>query len=366
MTVTPTQNTSLETLSNSYQVKDTKESDDYLGRDAFLTMLVAQLENQDPLNPMEGSDFSAQLAQFSQLEQLINLNGSMDSMKTSYEESSQSDVTSFVGKEITANVDSIEIVNGSFIGGDYNISELCEVMVTIFDSQGNEVRTLYEGQKGIGSHGINWDGQDNNGDTVLDGSYKYSVMTNNGSGYTDLPITVTGKVESIVYSDGKPYFQVNGLMVNIDSLIQIKNTSTTKESPNTIVDYLGKNITTSAPLAVVENGDVLGNEFVFQLNEQQDVIVKIFDFAGNQVKEITMSAQDTEQGINTINWDGSDNSNNKVIDGIYSYLVTSGSGNVKTSISDEVSGIKYLNGNQYLVLKNSGVLSDISSLTSVN
>ncbi|OQY01803.1 MAG: hypothetical protein B6I26_02230 [Desulfobacteraceae bacterium 4572_130] len=366
MTVTPTQNTGLEALSNSYQVKDTKEEDAYLGRDAFLTMLVAQLENQDPLNPMEGSDFSAQLAQFSQLEQLINLNGSMDSMKTSYEENSQSDVTSLVGKEITANVDSIEIVNGAFIGGDYNISELCEVMVTIFDSQGNEVRTLYEGQKSIGSHGINWDGNDNNGNKALDGSYKYSVMTNNGSGYAELPITVTGKVESIVYSGGKPYFQVKGLLVNPESLTQVKNTLKTEESSSSIVDYLGKDITTSAPLALVENGAVLGNEFVFELNEQQTVTVKIFDPAGNKIKEITIPAQDTKQGINKINWDGSDNSNNTVLDGIYSYSVTSNSENVKTSISDEVSGIKYLNGNQYLVLKNSGVLSDLSSLTNVN
>ena len=54
---------------------------DPLGRDAFLTMLVAQLQNQDPLNPMEGSDFSAQLAQFSSLEQLFKVNDNLENIE---------------------------------------------------------------------------------------------------------------------------------------------------------------------------------------------------------------------------------------------------------------------------------------------
>ena len=82
MTISSTGNSSLDKITGSYQSSDTEKTskEDALGRDAFLTMLVAQLQNQDPLNPMDGTDFSAQLAQFSQLEQLINLNDSMDNL----------------------------------------------------------------------------------------------------------------------------------------------------------------------------------------------------------------------------------------------------------------------------------------------
>ena len=85
MTVSSTGNSSLDSITSSYQSTETEKSEtaDALGKDDFLTMLVAQLENQDPLNPMDGTDFSAQLAQFSQLEQLMNLNTSMETLASS-------------------------------------------------------------------------------------------------------------------------------------------------------------------------------------------------------------------------------------------------------------------------------------------
>lgn len=82
MAINATGNSSLDALSSSYKSTVTENDEDVLGRDAFLTMLVAQLKNQDPLNPMEGSDFSAQLAQFSQLEQLMSLNDTMEALQT--------------------------------------------------------------------------------------------------------------------------------------------------------------------------------------------------------------------------------------------------------------------------------------------
>ena len=98
MSVISTGNSSLDQITSSYQSyeKDKTEKEDTLGMDAFLTMLVAQLQNQDPLNPMEGSDFSAQLAQFSQLEQLINLNGTMESLGTSFGQNSEGDVLGYI------------------------------------------------------------------------------------------------------------------------------------------------------------------------------------------------------------------------------------------------------------------------------
>ena len=368
MTLASAGNASLDKLSSSYTPRDTTKKDDALGREDFLTMMMAQLKNQDPLNPMDGTDFSTQLAQFSSLEQLINLNDTMETLKASLDKGNESDVTSLVGKTATGNVDSIELTNGQAFGGFYNLTAPGNVMVTIYDSDGNEVRSLYPGQQDAGNYNIAWDGTDNGGNAVPDGSYKFTVMANTGYGFEKVPTTVTGKIDSIVYNDGKAYLQIQGALVDPDSLVQISNSSDTDaEDTNTsITDYLGKEITTSNPLAFVENGSVSGNKCSFNLNAKEDVVVEVHNSQGDVVKNISIPANNTSSGINTIDWDGTDDSGNPVPDGLYSYSVGSAAGTVEQTISGEVSGIKYINGNQYLVLNNSGILTDLSSVVSVN
>ncbi len=366
MTLASAGNASLDKLSSSYTPRDTKKKDDALGREDFLTLMMAQLKNQDPLNPMDGTDFSAQLAQFSSLEQLINLNDTMGTLKSSFDKGNESDVTSLVGKEATGNVDSIELANGQAFGGVYNLTAPGDVMVTIYDSDGNEVRSLYPGQQDSGNYNIAWDGTDNGGNVVPDGSYKFTVMANTGYGFEKVPTTVTGKIDSIVYNNGKAYLQIQGALVDPKSLVQISNPSGNDDTSSSITDYLGKQITTSNPLASVENGSVSGNKCSFNLNAKEDIVVEIHNSQGDVVKSIDISADNTSQGTNSIDWDGTDNSGNPVPDGLYSYSVGSAAGEVEQSISGEVSGIKYINGNQYLVLDNSGILTGLSSVVGVN
>jgi flagellar basal-body rod modification protein FlgD len=124
MTISSSQNSSLEKITSSYQSneKEKAEKEDALGQDAFLTMLVAQLQNQDPLNPMDGTDFSAQLAQFSQLEQLISLNDSMADLAKAYDTNSEGDVVGYIGKQVTGNVDVMNVDEGTVSGGFYSLS----------------------------------------------------------------------------------------------------------------------------------------------------------------------------------------------------------------------------------------------------
>lgn len=366
MTIDAAGNSSLDKLSSSYQPRDTEEKEDTLGRTDFLTMLVAQLQNQDPLNPMEGSDYSAQLAQFSSLEQLMNLNDTMESMQTAFKQGNESDVTSLVGKEVTGKVDAIEVADGESFGGSYNISETCEVMVTIYDSDGREVRSLYPGQKNEGNYNINWDGTDNSGNKVEDGSYKYVVTANSGYGFEEIPTTVTGVVESVVYNDGKAYLQVGGVLVDPGSLVQVMNAPETEETVSSITDYLGKEITSSTSYAAVKDGSVSGKVCSFELESQEDVILSVFNQSGEEVKSIPLLAEQASAGTNTIEWDGTDTSGSAAADGLYLYSVSNSSGSVETTVSDEVSGIQYINGSKYLVLKDSGILTDLSSVTSVN
>ena len=371
MTITSAGNSSLDNISASYQSSEPEqvEKDDALGRDSFLTMLVAQLQNQDPLNPMEGSDFSAQLAQFSQLEQLINLNDSMGNLAAAYSESSEDDVVGYIGKQVTGNVDVMNVDEGSVSGGFYNLGQPAEIMITITDTEGKTVKTLYEGQQNSGSHLISWDGTNNSGKAVQDGSYSYTVMANTGHGYSKVPSSVTGKVEGITYNNDKPYLVVQGILLDPKSLTAVQESSHTDsgtESSLSALNYLGKTISSNSPLVLVEDGAVSGGELSFNLESAQNVTLKIFDATGTPVSTIALTPDDTSGGENTILWNGVSDSGYQVPDGLYYYTADAGTGYAKTSVSQEVSGIKYINGTQYLVLNDTGRLIALSSITGIN
>lgn len=367
MTISSTGNSSLEKISNSYQSSDTEKTDkeDALGRDAFLTMLVAQLENQDPLNPMDGTDFSAQLAQFSQLEQLINLNDSMESMAASFTENSEGDVLNYIGKQVTGNVDIMTVDEGTVSGGFYSLSKAADVMITIADADGKTVKTLYPGQQTTGSHLISWDGTDSNGDAVEDGNYTYTVMANSGSGYTEVPSSITGTVSGVAYNNGKPYLVVQGILLDPESVTAVSNITASNGSESAL-SYLGKTVTSASPIILVEDGDVSGDELNFTLDSQEDATIKIYDVYDELVKTITVSAANTVAGENKVEWNGYSDSGYKAEDGLYYYTVKTGGGYADTPVSEEVSGIKYVNGTQYLVMKDSGRLISLSTITGVN
>jgi flagellar basal-body rod modification protein FlgD len=367
MTISSTGNSSLDKISNSYQSsdKDKTKKDDALGRDAFLTMLVAQLQNQDPLNPMDGTDFSAQLAQFSQLEQLINLNDSMDNLAASSGKNSEGDAVSYIGKQVTGDVNIMTVNEGTVSGGFYSLSKTADVMVSITDADGKTVKTLYPGQKGTGSHLISWNGTDNNGNAVKDGSYTYTVLANTGSGFAKVPSSITGTVSGVAYNNGKPYLVVQGILLDLDSVTAVSNIDASGGSESAL-SYLGKTVTSNSPIILLEDGDVSGDELNFKLDAQKEVTIKIYDVYDELVKTITMSAGNTVAGENKVAWNGFSDSGYKAEDGLYYYTVKADSSYAKTPVSEEVSGIKYVNGTQYLVMKDSGRLVSLSTITGVN
>jgi flagellar basal-body rod modification protein FlgD len=368
MAITSTGNTSLDTITSAYQSNQNEKTEtaEDLGKEDFLTMLVAQLQNQDPLSPMEGTDFSAQLAQFSSLEQLMNLNDSMDSLASSFSNDSEGDMLGYMGKQVTGTVDSMKVENGLVSGGFFSLSEDADVIVYVTDDSGQTVKTLYEGTKSYGAHIINWDGTDESGNAVADGAYKYSVLANDGTGYKELPTSVTGTVEGIAYSNEKPYLVVQGVLIDPKSLTSVVDIDDDNMAADSVLSYIGRTVSSDQPILSVENGLVSGSDLSFDLEQQEAATIKIYDAWDTLVQTINVDESSATQGENTVNWNAIGDNGYPVEDGLYYYTIETGSGTAGTPVSEEVTGINYINGSQYLVLQDTGRLVAVSSITEVS
>lgn len=150
-----------------------------LGQTDFLNLLVAQLKNQDPLNPSDPTEFTSQLAQYSQLEQLFNLNDSMGNLTTAQSNSERLSSLSLIGQEVVVE-DSDFTLGEKDVQVGYRVDGVAtNVKLEIQNSVGKTVATLTAGDLSAGNHFLTWNGQDANGAALDPGTY--SIVINAAS-----------------------------------------------------------------------------------------------------------------------------------------------------------------------------------------
>ncbi len=172
------------------------ESSDIMGKQDFLTLLVAQLQNQDPLNPDDPTDFTAQLAQFSSLEQLFNLNESMELSVEAQKQSDRFATMDLIGKDVSYAGDAFAFIGEPASIGYQVDGSVNSVVISIKDSNGNTVSTMNPTNYKEGNHYLEWDGLDKNGEQVAAGNYTVSVQA--VSNDSDLSVAVKPLVQSVV------------------------------------------------------------------------------------------------------------------------------------------------------------------------
>lgn len=190
-----------------------------LGKDDFLQLLITKLTNQDPLNPLQDEDFIAQLAQFSSLEQMNNINDSLGkSLDWDYlqmQTINNTMATSLIGREVSASyagvyLDDINEPGISFVTDRYSDS----VTVDILNSESAKIRTIKAADLGAGTQTFTWDGRDSRGNRVDEGYYQVKVTAVDSEGTSYNPSTLLkGKVTSVSYKDGSAFLQVNGVEI---------------------------------------------------------------------------------------------------------------------------------------------------------
>lgn len=149
-----------------------KSKDDaVMGKQDFLTLLVAQLQNQDPLNPDDPTEFTAQLAQFSSLEQLFTLNESMNNMVTSNANSDRLSTLSTIGKDVSYTASSFNFT-GDPIELGYKLDGQASAVTLSLQLNGATVATLKGTELSAGNHYLTWDGLTKSGVKAPVGNYK--------------------------------------------------------------------------------------------------------------------------------------------------------------------------------------------------
>lgn len=204
--------------------------EDKLGRDAFMKLFLAQMNHQDPLNPMDTTQFSAQLAQFSSLEQLFNVNENLESIKGIESSSSKYQVLDLIGKEIRADSDTLVLNNGNAAKGSFYVDQPAECIVHILNEQGASIRDIYVGAVNAGNQDFEWDGFDSRGNLNTSGQYSYTVSAMSGSGNRiSADKYIQGTVTGVNLDDVDPVVYINDTPLSMSQIINVKMKDETTE-----------------------------------------------------------------------------------------------------------------------------------------
>jgi flagellar basal-body rod modification protein FlgD len=162
--------------------------------DRFLTLLVTQLRNQDPLNPLDNAQVTSQLAQLSTVTGIERLNTTMGAVLASLAQQQGLAAAGLAGSRVAVQGDALSLAGGAATGG-YSLEQPAEsVVVTITDSTGRVVRTLDLGARRAGIATFEWDGKDAAGKVLADGDYKMSVAAHAGG----KPVAITALSVAVV------------------------------------------------------------------------------------------------------------------------------------------------------------------------
>ena len=174
-------------------------------KNQFLKLLVAQISHQDPLKPMESTEYAAQLAQFSQVEQAVAQTSALETLSAQMTALANNESIALVGKTATLRGGAMGF-NGSPISTNFKLAGPANaVEVTVRDAEGNPVRTLNYGAQPGGNLQIEWDGRGANGQPAQPGRYTFDVKATTADGRVVLASqNVTGVISKVSFDKGYP------------------------------------------------------------------------------------------------------------------------------------------------------------------
>ncbi len=205
-----------------------------IGKDEFLKMLTHQMQNQDPLNPMDQNKFAADLAQFSQLEQLTNMNSKFDSLKENSNMERKFFAANFVGKTIVTNGNSVQLKeDGAPTNIFFNLEENAKnVIVRILDSKNNVANEIKLEDLPKGAQSTQWNGKALDGFDSPKGDYKVVVKAWDEA-FREIPTKTSheGVVKSVYFDGDEPLLDLGNRKISLRDVTSFHMNSPSKKSP---------------------------------------------------------------------------------------------------------------------------------------
>ena len=211
----------LNQTNNEFNSALSKQKGSNMDKDSFMLLLVTQFKYQDPLNPMEDKEFIAQLAQFSSLEQLMNLNTTMEGLTDATNNQQMINATSYIGKNVSVSGNAIgkntdektkEVTISKFrYAPNDNVVAGSQIIVRDADNNPVYVAELNENKAAGTTYEFEWDGKRNDGSVAPDGVYTVSLALLNSNGESVLADQVVdARVTGVVNNNGSVCLGLDG------------------------------------------------------------------------------------------------------------------------------------------------------------
>lgn len=189
---------------NQYTVdKPDNTANSELGRNEFMELMLAQLNNQSPLEPQDNGEFIAQLAQFSSLEEMQGVASSVDSLTTQFQSSQALQASAMVGRSVLVNASSGPMMpDGSMSGAIDLPASTSSLRINVMNQSGELVTQLDLGQQFTGQVAFHWDGTNSDGQPMPPGQYTISAEASYDSGTEQLETMLSSNVDSVSLGQG--------------------------------------------------------------------------------------------------------------------------------------------------------------------
>jgi flagellar basal-body rod modification protein FlgD len=198
-----------------------------LGKEDFLKLLTVQLQHQDPLSPVENEDFIAQLAQFSSLEQLENINSNLqDSIDLDLiltQVLNNTAAAGLIGKTVIAEGGDVYLGESESTDISFDLSSPADhVVIRIMDENGVLIQTLREDDLAVGRHDVAWNGEDTDGVRRSEGTYQVEIEAYDAEGDSvEVQQLMIGEITGVRFEDGEACLLIGELELGIGDVLEI-------------------------------------------------------------------------------------------------------------------------------------------------